>query len=303
MKVFAHSGDLGDLIAALPVMRTLGGGKLFITETPNVPEGQGPRESMRGNRFKFLAPLLESQPYISSVQWVNKPKGVTHDFTRFRKIYRQTLHLSLTHWQAVFLGVPIRQFDLSPWLTAAPSPLSRGRVVAARSERYHNGMAGAIWNQVRMRYEDRLLFVGLPAEHEEFEKLMGFKVEHAPVKTALDLASIIAGAELFIGNQSLAFWIAAGLGVPFIQESWPRSLNSVVERENGQFTRSAQEIRGLRWPLLSHPVQGNGSSRESERVNQRQLPRDVAKVNQDPRRRGSSVYRTASKTPYAFPKR
>ena len=63
---FLHSGDIGDIIAALPSIRQLGGGELIITE-PNLPGTY--RQSMRGARFDAIAPILREQSYITDIRF------------------------------------------------------------------------------------------------------------------------------------------------------------------------------------------------------------------------------------------
>jgi hypothetical protein len=45
------------------------------------------------------------------------------------------------------------------------------------------------------------------------------KIEYQPTKTLLEVAELIAGAETFIGNQSVALSVAIGLGVEFYCEA------------------------------------------------------------------------------------
>lgn len=71
------------------------------------------------------------------------------------------------------------------------------------------------------------------------------KIEYVQTKTLLHLAEIIAGASLVISNQTCSWWIAAGLGVPIIQESWAHDSNSVIERPDCKYSRNEEEIRAL----------------------------------------------------------
>ncbi len=184
---------------------------------------------MRGARFEAIKPLLESQPFITSVEWSETKDNITHDFSDFRSwgvIERE----SLAAWQARHLGVSI---SLEPWLTAEPSPVSAGRVVVANSGRYRH--EAFPWTKLlRGKYRDAL-FVGTRTEHDSFRHRTSTRTEFFPTANLLELAQVIAGCRLFIGNQSCPFWIAAGLGVPLIQEVWPGGPNSIVERPNAQY--------------------------------------------------------------------
>ncbi len=219
---FAHSGDLGDIIAALPTLRALGGGNIIIGP-PGKDQG---RESLCGERFESLRPLLEAQPYIGSVQWQADPKDFTHDLRGFR--VNHEYGESLADWQARHLNVKISH---DPWLLAMRSPASLGRAVFARSARYHND--GFPWHILLTKHRNAL-FVGLKSEHDDFQRKFG-GVEYCSTRNLLELAEVIAGSHLFVGNQSCPFWIAVGLGVPLIQEVWQQSPNSQIKRPNARY--------------------------------------------------------------------
>jgi len=223
-NVFCHSGDLGDIIAALPSMRALGGGDIVIGP---LLDGQFKgRESMKGARFDAIKPLLEEQPYIVSVTWEDSPKAFTHDFRDFRQ--QEQYGESLVDWQARYLGVTV---STDPWLTCRRSEKSIGRAVIARSMRYRN--PGFPWSAVLHKYKERI-FVGLKEEYDDFKR-NNRGVEFVPTSNLLELAEVINGADIFIGNQSCPFWIAAGLGQRLIQEGWPQQPNSQIKRANTQY--------------------------------------------------------------------
>lgn len=217
-----HSADLGDIIAALPSLRVIGGGNIIIG--PPLPR-QG-RETLKGARFDALRPLLEAQPYVHRAEWQDEPHGFTHDLREFRS--KAEYGESLLSWQGKHLGLSP---STDPWLQAVRSPVSLGRTVIARSQRYHND--GFPWNVILAKHRN-CLFVGSEGEHQEFVRTAG-NVEFYPTKDLLELAEIINGSHLFVGNQSCPFWIAAGLGVPLIQESWPNDPNSQVRRSNARY--------------------------------------------------------------------
>lgn len=223
LPVFAHSGDLGDAIASLSVIKKMGGGNMVFFDRDT-----GRRESMKGKRFECLRPLIEAQPYIASCSWSESEPRMDYDFSTFRHDHKQGEDLAA--WQARHLGVEISH---APWLLAYRSEKSMGRVVVARSFRYQN--TDFPWRRLVSEYRKKLLFVGLKDEHRAFQISTGCLVEYCPTEHLLELAEVIAGAELFIGNQSCPFWIAAGLGVNLIQESYRPALNSIVKRPNAKY--------------------------------------------------------------------
>lgn len=230
MNRYFSTGDLGDIVASLSAVRALGGGEYVI----GFHEWTGQRESMRGERFEAIKPLLEAQPYITKVEWSDHETDITHDFSTFRTHYR--LHESLAHQQARHIGVEI---DLNPWLSVDAS--KHDRVVIARSLRYRNGLFP--WRKLLERFTDRI-FVGLPVEHREFESSFG-EIEYVPTPNLLDLAKIISGAKLLISNQTAAWWIGAGLGIRTIQETYLKDTNSIIERPNLSYSRTISEINEL----------------------------------------------------------
>ena len=62
------------------------------------------------------------------------------------------------------------------------------------------------------------MFVGLPDEYTAFCAATGWDIPFYPTNNMLELASVVAGANLFIGNQSQALALAIGLGTPYFCE-------------------------------------------------------------------------------------
>lgn len=219
---FLHSGCLGDAIAALATIKQLGGGHLVMTQRGN------PR-ILRGERYESLRPLLERQPYLKSVSWEEEPSYCDYDFTNFRNGHGSSDCLAVS--QARCVGV--HDLNLSPWLEADPSPYSKGRVVIARSARYQN--QNFPWLRLLTENHGRALFVGTKEEHHAFQVIWGFHIEHKETANLLEVAELIRGADLFIGNQSSPFWIAAALGVPLVQEVCKHQPDSVIPRPNASY--------------------------------------------------------------------
>lgn len=87
-----------------------------------------------------------------------------------------------------------------------------------RSSRYHN--AQFPWKAIVEKYGQYALFVGLRKEWEAFCKEFG-PVGYHPTADFLELARLIKGSRLFVGNQSAPYAIAEGLKHPAILESCP----------------------------------------------------------------------------------
>lgn len=196
-----HGGDSGDLVYALSAVQGGGGGRIFLTCV------QDTREPMNAEKIAFLAPLLQAQPYVQGVAaWQGEP--VFGDFTIFRQLMLPDVDLATQHWMCVLNEPP----DVTrPWLSV-PGVERHGRPVFARSRRYRNRRWEGFWRELKMAAPDAL-FVGTAAEFEEFGA-----GEHYFADDALGLARVIAGASVFVGNQSLPYAIAEGLKVGRLQE-------------------------------------------------------------------------------------
>lgn len=228
-KIWGHSGDLGDIIACLPTIRALGGGHLVIFERHDkIPGTLNIRESMRGKRFDFIRPLLEAQPYIESVTWSDTIPKTKYDFSTFR--HDHILGESLLEWQARHIGVSA---STEPWLSGVtPRKDMEGRIVVTRTARYQNWVVP--WPAIVKAHRERIVFIGLPAEHKDFQQLVG-PVEYLPTATMLDVAEVIAGSDILIANQTAACWVGLGLGHPLIQEQSPVTRDSMIPRANAQY--------------------------------------------------------------------
>lgn len=203
-----------------------GGFYLLFDKAQDAPVDR--RESLKGPRYDALRPLLAAQPYIREVAWADTIIDDCHDFSTFRHDFRPEENLA--DWQARHFEVEITH---DPWLTCVRSPKSIGRTVVARSLRYHN--RDFPWRAVIAKHRQDILFVGLPEEHKAFQITHGTIVEHCPTANLLELAEVINGCDRFYGNQSCPFWIAAGLGVPLVQEVWPQGPNSQIKRKNARY--------------------------------------------------------------------
>jgi hypothetical protein len=204
-----HSGDFGDLITALAVLKqTQRQVALFLVDRPIT------KPLIR--RMQAINPLLLSQPYIISVK-TYEGEAIDWNASDFRMSYRRTNNLVSAHHRH-YLGQkhlpPVQVDQTQPWLTAEKADTC-GRVVINRTARYHN--PSFPWKRVVETYGSLLLFVGTADEHTAFEQAFG-TVEYRPTSDMLEVARLIAGCELFIGNQSCAFAIAEGLKHPRILE-------------------------------------------------------------------------------------
>ena len=204
-KVF-HSGDLGDVILALPSLMDKAPVDLYLETRPWT-------KVMTKGRFETIKPLLLDQPYINDV--INAtPEGDYIDYSTFRN-GGCPYGWNIANVQSMWVNKAPTPYK--PWITATPDPKSKGRVIVHRSARYRNPTFS--WYNVGQALENRMLSVGFEDEHHALEEACQRKIERVAVRDFKHLAELIVGADFFIGNQSSPLSIATGLGVKIIQET------------------------------------------------------------------------------------
>lgn len=236
---FKHSGDMGDIIYSMPTMRALGGGKLYLSRVPWT------RVLMGEKTLQFLQRLLEAQVYISHVQlWFGQP--VCYNMDVFRRVWEEsataaknggpTIYgVSLAEWNSRAWGFPNEILNQA-WLKVH-EPIMEQPVVVHRNNRYLNPEFP--WQRIADRYKNQMVFVGEAYEHDLFCKQFG-AIPYRGVADAYEMAQVIAGSKLFIGNQSLPNAIAEGLKKPKITEAFMVDPNCMFERPDLQtiFTKN-----------------------------------------------------------------
>jgi hypothetical protein len=223
---FLHTGHIGDIIAFLPVFHHLKGTTLIIRDEPWMAP-------MSGYKYDSIRPLLHSQGIEVYLNTAKYP--LDYDVSDWRQCYRDDL--SLMDAQARYLNVVDRNTGHLkvnvPWIAVTESPLTKDRVIFNRTPRYRN--AAFPWRNVLKHYGDKALFIGTEDEHSDFCNEVG-KIERFIVPDCLEVARAIAGADSFVGNQSSAFWIAAALRKPLIQEVYLPAPNSVVKYDGAYYS-------------------------------------------------------------------
>jgi len=223
--IFRHTGHIGDIIAFLPCYNMLGGTNLLIQDevwmTP-----------MSGYKYDSLEPLLKSQGI--EVVFNEATPCIDYDMSPWRECYQHTV--SLIDCQARYVNLVDRNnghLEVSdPWIKVEPDLLTKGRVIINRTHRYRN--PNFPWRNVLKHFGGRALFIGTKEEHQSFCDEVGL-IEYYPTESCLDVAKAIEGSEFFVGNQSSAFWIAAALHKPLLQEMDLVVTNSVVPFEGAMY--------------------------------------------------------------------
>jgi len=240
MTAYSHSGNLGDIIWSLPVIKHLGAGELNLIPG-NIPNAirkynNGPVFPEYENRlsqkdFSMIAPLLEAQPYITDLTF-EKEKAFDYDLDLFRGTVGQAFKTNFLETFAQTFNIP---YDASvphePWLTVTPKQVAK--FVVARTPRYHSGNTAAVPTWIKLLRENNVanngVFIGLPDEHKNFQDLFNIEIPHYKVENFLEMAEVIAGADAFFSNATFSYGLAQGLGKKTVLEL--RSAESYIIKE------------------------------------------------------------------------
>ncbi|MRS02166.1 hypothetical protein EG832_02885 [bacterium] len=217
-----HSGDVGDVIYAIPVMLKLGINKIILDPEPNYGT------KMNRNLCHAVGKLLQSQGI--SYELANNYVGpIDYDFDKFRSDGIDLTYSHLSEAQAKAMNV---EADLSEQYIEILDPIRVADIVISRSARYHNHSFD--WYNLLKDVKIPIAFVGLKQEYESFlKKTMLRNVSYYPTDDFYHLARVIAGAKVFIGNQSAPFAVAEGLKVHRIQETFKYVPNCKPMSDNG----------------------------------------------------------------------
>jgi hypothetical protein len=248
MHSFRHSGKLGDIIYSLPAVRALGKGCYFVDHRTEYFQKPPLGELAAG----MMTQLLCTQDYIHHAALYDG-RPVTCDLDRFREkavgvhvfntlraqsnrfaglvfgnaaeqvresiIPRIEVDLPQCHWECVALP---GKANLDPWLSGI-SPKLVGDIVVCRTGR----RAGSLDWRILAPFARNTVFVGFEMEHFAFCKSQ-FPVEFYQAADFIDLARVIAGAKLFVGNQCFGLALADAMSVPRVVEVWDESPNRML---------------------------------------------------------------------------
>ena len=232
MKTYRHSGTLGDLIYSLSIVKKMEPGR-FMVAINNIencvaqygyrPEEVDPAHKGRFTTqdFEWLAPLLERQSYIQETcTWHQGDAEPDVDLDRFRGTLFRGFEGNYVEAYHKAFNIPFIMEDyLTPWLQA--DPVTVAPIVVSRTPRYTDPAADANWIEMAQKglMDQTAIFVGTAGEHSNFVKLTGVNIPYHPVKDFLELANVVAGAEMVCANQNFVYSLAMGLGKAAVLET------------------------------------------------------------------------------------
>lgn len=196
-------------------------GKHYYGAEPN-PFHQG---RMTIKDYEFLKDFFLAQDYIESCEPMDpKTHAITHNLDRFRApfvghpgnyvdLYADVFNITDTEVK--------KQLRTTPWLTVPGTKSIEGKTtIVNRTSRWVPSERNKVYDDLKDKGVDKVsVFMGLPEEYEAFKKFSGWDLDYQPVKNLLEMAQYIAGAERFVGNQSVALSVAIGLGQEFYCEA------------------------------------------------------------------------------------
>jgi hypothetical protein len=170
---------------------------------------------------KLLQPLLERQPYIQQVTtWSQGDAEPDVDLDRFRGTLFRGFEGNYVEAYHRAFGMPftIQDYD-TPWLEADAKQVAP--IVVNRTPRYRCPNGDESWKSIAgaADLETNGIFVGGVTEHADFVNSTGIQIPYRPVRDFLELANIIAGADLVMANQSFVYSMAIGLGKSTVLET------------------------------------------------------------------------------------
>lgn len=210
-------GDAGDLCYLLCLLKQIEDGphSLLLQSSPAT---KVKTQEDLDRFFSLVGPLANVQPYIKECRIIKDTDQIDWPSGQFRGQHyqrgRTLMDAHLAHLVKT-KGIGREITGAEAWLEVEPSQLTEGKIVCNRTGRYRNSLFP--WKAIVEHYRHRLVFVGLKHEWREFVSHFGYVAWH-PTTNLLEMAQLIAGAELFIGNQSCANALAEGLKKPIIQE-------------------------------------------------------------------------------------
>ncbi len=266
-----HSGNIGDIIYALPTVRALGVSHLLL----NVCEDPGAGGRLMTEAMaRSMTALLLDQPGITTVDIVAAPIRVAAGFGHAARVSRFVVGLPLEHISPTALGVDyvLDRFRLQPLdrrhLVFAHAMACGARVDPARAwidvpvrPAARNGIAVSVTPRYRNRTNERLAeildgfgpvtLIGFRDEAPNYFGIDGTMREFADAK---ELAAFLAGCSAFVGASSFPAAVAEAMKVPRLIDLADGLINAFPTGPNGwAMPEATDDARRLLDGLLRAP--------------------------------------------------
>lgn len=233
IRTFKHSGNLGDIIYALPTIIALDGGVLYLATGDYKPSIRS--DAPKPSPFSYISAiqmiaLLKNQPYLKDVK-IYSGESVDYDLDQFREHAFSDGFLSEDHLAEWHLKIFDVHFDLcNRWLYNI-SPTHINDIIITYSLRSVDNAKLFNW-KVLGDYESKCSFIGFKDEYFEFKKRTGLNIEYWQVNNILEMAQAIKGSKLLVSNQTLGFALAEAMKHPRILDVLYFKSNSLPQLRN-----------------------------------------------------------------------
>lgn len=228
---FVHSGDLGDIVYSLPILKSFKNANLYLNTNPKYilkKKEDGSLAGINKKKYDYMIDLLINQNYIKSVNLIDIDK-FNESYILLDKFRNQKKYFQISDKYLKSFDIN-RNIFLEKWLNV--NKKTRYKVLFSLSNRY--SCSNFPWQYFLKKFNKFCAFVGLYEEWEIFCKLHG-NIKYCYTSSALDLAETICGCKLFIGNQSFPYSLAEALKVNTIQATSDRVPDCFFLRENVTF--------------------------------------------------------------------
>lgn len=216
---FKHSGHLGDLIYALPVIKEIAKknkcnlyvnlNKKFKGYHHKHPAG---KVMITEKIYEMVYPLLNYQDYINKVD-IYDGESIDIDLDLFRKL-PISLQFNSCRWYFHITGV---QTDLSkPFIDVPEHPNLKNKVVIIKTPRAKNPFLDYSF----IKKYNGVIFLGTKQEYLGIKKYIP-NIEFYDTKNFFELAQIIKSCRFYVSNQTFGYALAEGLKVKRLLEANP----------------------------------------------------------------------------------
>lgn len=230
---FSHVGLIGDIIYSIPAAYGLAKGRK-INLYLEAGKSSGYKKKLKHynsgkmltqESIDFLKPLLLSQASIEKCETFSG-ENIDYDLNTFRQYPFDYRMGHICRWYFLTFATT---YDLSkPWIDVAGNHIYSEHIIVSRSFRYRTP---GIDYSILKKYS-KIGFLGLPDEYEDAKKVIK-NIEYIETKNALEMAEILKGCKLFIGNQSFPFSLAEAVKAKRLLEVNFENPNVIVEGPDG----------------------------------------------------------------------
>lgn len=241
---FKHSGNAGDILAAIPAMNeyynktkkkillylVIGQKAIYYQgATHPIKDDDGEMVMLNKYMFDMIKPLLLCQECIEDIREYNEEE-IQVDLDMIRDTFVNMPNGSINRWY--FYVYPDLSTDLTvKWITISDTDkdIAKNKIIISRTQRYTNE---SINYSFLKEYEKNIVFAGTKLEHEIFCYKQNLSIPLLIVNDFLELAQGIKQSKLHLSNQTMAFQISEGLKHPRVVELCYFAPNVIPHGEN-----------------------------------------------------------------------